>query len=340
MVPIFKPSIRRKDMESVLSCMVSDEIGHGVSARRFISALSEYLGCAGGVAVREYGRAIDLVLRAMDLSPGQKVVLSPLAPAIYHEVMKGLGLVPLFVDVDPTNGCVTAAEVERLKGEEPSLLLVTSPLGFLPDMQALSALGIPIVEDVSMSIGGNVGERKAGSFGQYVIVSLEAENIITSGGGAVALAASRRELGSLRNLAGDLPPSALLPDLNAALALIQIGAIEQYFQRRKEIARIFAQSLAKTRHKVLIQSGECDNTWYSFPVLMASGLRECVQYARKKGIETIPAFQDTIMARSDFGEQKLSNARALFLRCLLFPLYPTLGKQNVALIAKVLSTLP
>lgn len=327
-------------MESVLSCMVSDDIGHGATARRFVSAISEYLGSAGGVAVREYGRAIDLVFRAMELSPGQKVVLSPLAPAIYHDVMTARGLVPLLADVDLANGCLTPAEVEKLMGEQPSLLVVTSPLGFLPDMQGLVELGIPMVEDISTSVGGNIGERKAGSFGQYVIVSLEAENIVTSGGGAVVLAASRRELGSLRSLAADLPPSVLLPDLNAALALIQIGAIEQYFQRRKEIAQIFTQSLAKTRHKGLIQGGEGDNTWYSFPVLMASGLRESVQYARKKGIETIPAFQDTIMARSDFGEQKLPNARALLLRCLLFPLYPTLGKQNVALIAKVLSTLP
>jgi len=171
-------------------------------------------------------------------------------------------------------------------------------------------------------------------------VGLEEEDIITSGGGVVLLASGRKELTDLKRVSMGLPRSELLSDMNAALGLIQLGAVEQFIQRRKEIAQIFQQSLLKTRHKGLAQGGEGENIWYSFPVLLAAGMKDVMQYARKKGVETTAGFQDTIAAGLDFGNGRLPNARALYLRCVLFPLYPSLGKQNVALVSKVLSTLP
>ncbi|HUZ18492.1 MAG TPA: DegT/DnrJ/EryC1/StrS aminotransferase family protein [Spirochaetia bacterium] len=340
MIPIFKPSIKRKDMEAVLSCMVSDSIGHGQMARRFASSVAEYLGVAGGTAVREYERAIGLAFDAIGLSAGQKVVLTPLSPSDYLRVLQTRGLVPLFAEVDANNGCILPAEVERLKSEEPAALIVANPLGFIPDMNALAEIGIPIIEDITAGIGGTSSERKVGSYGQYAVLSLEAENVITTGGGALVLANGKRELASLRTHTAGLTDSACLPDMNASLGVIQIGAVEQFIQRRKEIARLYSQSLAKTKHKGLIQGGEGDNTWFSFPVMLTTSLKDAVQYARRKGVETIPAFRDTILAKMDGAELPFPNAQALQLRCLLFPLYPTLGKQNIELVTKVISTLP
>lgn len=340
MIPVFKPSIKRKDMDAVLSCLVSESIGHGQLARKLATEVSDYLGLSGGVALREYARAINIVFDLLGLQPGAKIILSPLSPSVYLDVIIGRGLVPLYVDIDALSGCVSPAEVEKVQAQDPSLLLITYPVGFIADLESLSGIQVPIVEDISTAIGGNTGIRKCGTFGAYTIVRLEEEDIITAGGGALVLASGKSELTALKKATESLPLSTFLPDMNAALGLIQISAIEQFISRRKDIAQVYTQALAKSHHRCLVQGGESDNTWFSFPVLLHGGMKEIALYARKKGVETIPAFHDTITARKDFTDLPFPNARALFLRCLLFPLYPALGKQNTVFVSKVLSTLP
>ena len=61
------------------------------------------------------------------------------------------------------------------------------------------------------------------------------------------------------------------------------------------------------------------------------------KYARKKGVETLPAFAGRMDTEADIG---CPCAKKLLMSTLLFPLYPTLGKKNVQLVSKVLSTLP
>ena len=340
MIPVFRPSIKRKDMDAVLSCLVSDRIGHGQAAKRLASEVADYIGLAGGIAFREYSRAIHTVFDLMEVTAGAKVVLSPLSPSVYLDVIISRGLIPLYVDTDPRSGCLSVEEVEKAKSQDPALLLVAHPIGFIADMDGLAELEIPIVEDISTSLGGTTGTRRCGTYGQYSILRLEEEDVVTTGGGALVLAAGKKELSSLRKSVEGIPPSCFLPDMNAALGLVQIAAIEQFILRRKDLAQLYAQALAKSRHTSLVQNGESDNTWYSFPVFLEGGVKEIVQYARRKGVETIPAFQDTITGRMDFTDLPFPNARALFLRCLLFPLYPSLGKQNSTIVSKVLATLP
>ena len=68
-----------------------------------------------------------------------------------------------------------------------------------------------------------------------------------------------------------------------------------------------------------------------------SGTAVLAGFARKKGVETLPAFAGRMDAEADVD---CPRAKSLFMSTLLFPLYPTLGKKNVNLAAKVLSTLP
>ena len=75
-----------------------------------------------------------------------------------------------------------------------------------------------------------------------------------------------------------------------------------------------------------------ENIFFSFPLLLASGMKDVQAYARKKGIETGAAFTESIFVWLPEEESTAKNypvARSFVLRCLLFPLYlvwlPLLG---------------
>ena len=294
-IPLIRPSIKRADMDSVLTCMVSDSLGPGVLGQRLVKETSEYLGCAGGIALREYGRAIRLALEALGLEKGARVIVSVLASRVYRDVFEAMGIEAVYVDVDEDTGCLSADNVAAA-AEGVSAIVVHASLGFVPDMEALLALGLPLIEDISQAVGAHTGSRKLGALGNYTIVSLEPDGIITAGGGVLLLCRSRREMGALARFTETLESGTFLPDFNAALGITQIRNVEKFIQRRKEIAGIFAHSSAQARHRMLSQKGEAENIFFSFPVLLASGMKDVQAYARKKGVETKAAFTESILA--------------------------------------------
>jgi len=136
------------------------------------------------------------------------------------------------------------------------------------------------------------------------------------------------------------PLYSQLADMNAALGISQLAALERFVLARREIAQVFAQSLLRCRHSPLVQKLDAENVLSSFPVVLADGMKEARAYAMKKGVEAVPAFSDTIAAVDEPLAEACPRARSLMLRCLLFPLYPMLAKRDVEIISKVLATLP
>ena len=356
MIPVFKPSIRRKEMDSVLSALVSDRIGPETQQRELVKELCSLAEAHGGFALREYERAIALALEALGLEEGDGVVLSPLSPVSYYRVMKTYGLVPLLVDVDSHSMCVDAGEaIGRIERDGAKAVIADGPLGFIPPLRELSDSGVPIIEDISSTVGGHTGELACGSYGEVVIIRLEAQDLITSGGGTVVMARKRSGYAKLKQAAEVLPREVFLPDMNAALAKIQIKELDRYFERRKELYSILFSSLRKGRHGAPVQTGEAESVAYSFPVLVDGGIKEVQGYARKKGVETLRGFPDATLGFIDDaseGESRTAenrgaeesreypNARRFLNSCLLFPLYPRLAKDEVDKIGKVLTTLP
>lgn len=339
-ISIFKPTIKRKDMNSVLRCLVEERLGPGSYADELASSLADYVGAAGGVAFREISRAVESVLLSLDAAAGSSIVMSALSPSIYFASVKAAGFEPLVVDVDAKSGCLEAAEVAKVVDRGPAAILVHSPLGFVPEMEKLVNFSVPIIEDFSSCFGAYAGGKVCGSFGSYSILSMEEDCIITSAGGVVVLCRTRRELGELKKSIENLDAGCFLPNMNAALALTQLRSIDEYLQKRSEIARVYYNSLSRSGHKPFTQQGDGENVHYSFPVLLNGSLRDAAKYAKAKHIETRAAFADAVIGLPGLNEQDYPNARALSLRSIIFPLYPMLSREQVLQVSKVLSTLP
>jgi dTDP-4-amino-4,6-dideoxygalactose transaminase len=421
-------------MDAVLTCMVTDNLGPGSLSDQLTGAVGDYLGLAGGIALRERRRAFSLALERLDLDPGTGVVMDPLVPHSYHAALLERGLVPVYADVTDASLCIdpelAEASISRISdhGGPVGAIVTHTTLGFVPDMDALSSLGVPLIEDISEGIGGNTGSQRVGRFGRCVVVAMEPDGVITAGGGSLLLVGSKGDRTALRRKAEALSSEALLPDMNAALGLTQIKEIEKFVARRTEIASVYSRAIMRGRHRSPVQPGEAQNVHLTFPVVIEGSVADVISYARKKGVEVKRAFEASALARygrkehemvaelasteagasadttvpgdapasretlpgeeggprpgseptasaqptasakpselgraepSDSGraqpgaggprpqaddhaivESQFPVARALLLRCLCFPLYPSLTAKEVAAVERVLTTLP
>jgi perosamine synthetase len=340
-IPIFRPTLKRRDMGSVLGCIVSDRLGPGELVRDLVARLSQATGMGGGVLVSSTYAGLSLALESLALAPGDRVALSALAPAVHLRAIRDRGLVPLPQDVDSESGCIDPASAGEIAASGAKALVVHHPLGFVADLEALRAAGLPMIEDASQALGARApGGAPCGGGGERCLLSLEPQGIVTCGGGAAVLGRTRMAATSLRRTADAAPAYAPLPDLNAALGISQVAALERFLAVRREIASAYAQALLKSRHRPLVQKGDAEPVPFSFPVLLADGVKDVRAFAMKKGIETRPAFAESAAALEEAVAEACPRARALALRCLLFPLYPMLARRDVETVAKVLAALP
>ena len=340
MISLFKPTLKRKDMDSVLSCMVSDRLAPGLYAHELVNEMAHKFSAIGGVALAGYYSAIKLAFELLDLSEGDGVVISPLAPAIYLLIMAAKNVTPVFVDVDQSSGLVSSDEFQKALHTSPKAVVLHHTLGMTYNAEPFVSAGLKIIEDVSQALGAHWGDHAAGSTGSVIVTSLAEENIITAGGGAMVHVKKRGDVQNLKRLLQQNPDFTLLPDLNAAIALAQIRALPSFLDARNEIGRVYDDALQRSRHSTLVQPEGGTNVRFSFPVIVETSLKDVRQFAKKKEINTHAAFKEANIAMDDDVYNAFPNAKSLLLRCVLFPLYPMLGRANVETIARVLAVLP
>lgn len=350
MIQTYSTTIRRKEMDAVLTCMVDEKIGPGELNVRLIQQVKEFLKCDGAVALRSPSIALKYALQALDLEKDSKVMISALAPAWQYQSLESLGYEPLVLDVDELSGLVTPEIVYEGMKEGGKLLLLHETEGILPDFEGLKNLGVQIIEDISQSAGSSVPiiedgvatdkRQFAGSFGVFTILGLEERDVLTSGGGAVLIAPGRREWLVLKNFTDKAPLTDLLPDINCALGWVQVKEFARNEKTRKELFAMYHQACLIGRHKMYAREMEDGSTMCCFPLILSSSFKDVKQYAARKDIEIQLAYDNSVIALKDELSEKCIHAKSLYLRCIHVPLYPRLTHAESAKIVKVLSSLP
>ena len=351
MIQTYSTTIRRKEMDAVLTCMVDEKIGPGELNTKLIQTVKEFIKCDGAVALRSPAIALKYALKSLGLEVSSKIMISALAPAWQYQSIIDLGYEPLVLDVDEISGLVTAGIVEEGMKEGGKLLLLHETEGILPDYQSILDLHVPIIEDISQGAGASAAvlnedgspsdvRKQAGTFGSYAILGLEERDVITSGGGAVLIAPGRREWLVLKQYTDNAPLTDLLPDINSALAWVEFKEFARNEASRKELFRSYHQATLIGRHKTFAREMENGSTMCTFPLILSSSFKDVKQYAAKKDIEVQLAYDKSIIAFHEELSEKCIHAKSLYLRCVHIPLYPRLTHAESAKIVKILSTLP
>jgi len=343
-IEVYSPTIRRKEMDAVLTAMVEDRIGPGEQAKFLVQTAREKLKFDYCLSLRSPAIALYLVLKSLNLENGQGVLISALSPLYFRRVIEDLALVPCYCDVDLSTACVSRETVSKaMEGNQNiKCMVLHHTLGFVPEADAIAELNLPVIVDCSHSYGTEMGEPSAVSVPVitpvFTVLGLEERDMLTSGGGALLFSANRRDSALLRGL-GDLPPEYGLPDMNAALAVVQFREAAKNLLKRREIAELYTQSAMRTRHKMFIQQNSEYNN-YAFPLILETGVNDVKTYARRKDIVVESAFENTLVGSGIVPPEKCPHAYSLSLRTVLFPLYPRLGMARAGKVAKLIMTLP
>ena len=154
------------------------------------------------------------------------------------------------------------------------------------------------------------------------------------------LYAARRQGAAILRSIGDLSPEYQLPDINAAMAAVQLREAEKNLLRRRELAEGYMHAALQTRHKRFRETEGMDYNHYAFSLVLESGVKDVKSYAKRKDIAVAEAFDATLTGSGAIPSAQCPNAASLALRTVLFPLYPRLSAHAAQHVARLITTLP
>ena len=358
-IEVYSPTIKRKEMDAVLSAMVQDKIGPGGEAKFLIQTAREKLGFDYCLALRSPAIALFLFLKSLNMENGSGVVISALSPLYYSRVINDLGLSPIYCDVHSSKANISRETIEKAISNaggkaKAGCIILYNTLGYICDIDEIVDFGLPVLEDCSQSYGtvcksddedGNVistrESRAAPSQGNgvFAILGLEERDMLTSGGGALLFSYNRKDSALLRNL-GDLPPEYGLPDMNASMAIVQFKEAAKNIKKRREIARLYTQSALRTRHKCFVLNENIEYNNFAFPLILQTGMKDVKAYARRNDIAVESAFENSLIGNNIVPPEQCPESYSLSLRTVLFPIHPRLRASEAERVAKLIQTLP
>lgn len=277
-IPYGRQDIDEADIEAVLEALRSDWLTQGPTIRRFEEAVADYCGAPYAVGVSSGTAGLHLACRTAGLGPGDTLWTSPNTFVASANCALYCGAQVDFVDIDPKTYNLNVAALEeklhqaRKDGRLPMVVVPVHFAGQACEMEAIGRLakqyGFCVIEDATHAIGGRYKDTPIGScqWSEMVVFSFHPVKIITTGEGGMVL--TRREelyekLSLLRTHGNtrderlmegeshggwyyqqiDLGYNYRLTDIQAALGLSQLQRLDQFVERRHELARRYDEAL-------------------------------------------------------------------------------------------------
>jgi len=154
---------------------------------QFVSEFSQYVGVKYCLPTAHCTDAIHLAMLALDIGPGDEVIVPDLTWVASVSPILYVGATPVFADIDPVSWCISAESLEQRFTEKTKAVVVVDLLGNMPEWKDILDLcqkrGIRIIEDAAEGLGATYNGKQAGSFGEISLFSFNATKLIMSGQG-------------------------------------------------------------------------------------------------------------------------------------------------------------
>ncbi len=263
-IPFYRHNLAASEARSVARTIGSRFLTTGPQGLRLEKRLAEYLGVPNAVAVSSCTSALFLSLRALGIGPGDHVLTSPMSFIASANAILHCGAEPVFVDVDADTGCIALDSLEAAITSRTRAVLPVHLYGQMVDMRRLRGMadqhGLAIVEDAAHALESARDGVRPGTLADCACFSFYATKSITSGEGGCIVTrdgqlaerlrrlrlhgmskdAYRRYEGSYQHWdMEELGYKANMSDLQAALLLPQIPAIERRLRARERICAVY-----------------------------------------------------------------------------------------------------
>ena len=297
--------------------------------------------------------AITLILRALDIGPGDEVITSPLSAAYSALAIMMAGARPVFADIDPGRLTLDPAAAAAAITPRTRAIMPVHLYGQAADMRAFESIAsrhnLALVEDAAQAHSGTAEGRPVGTIGIAGATSFyPTKNLGALGdGGAVltrdaGLAARVKRLrnGGQTSRYHHQEPGAnsRLDEIQAAILRARLSFLPKWTSRRRAIAGRYRNDLSSPE---IIVPPELDagHVYHLFPIL-APHRSAFQKHASALGVDTLIHYPVPIPrqpALAGTNPAICSHADRICGEIVSLPLYPSLSDVQISAVVEVVS---
>lgn len=263
-IPVNNPLLVSGELKYLRECLkppfwISSE---GPFVKEFENKFAAYFGRKYGVSVSSGTAALEVAMGAIDLKPGDEVIMPTFTIMSCAIAIVSYGAIPIFIDAEPDTWNMDASQIEKKISKRTKAIMAVHIYGHPCDMDAIMRIAkkykLVVIEDAAEAIGAEYKGRKCGSFGDISCFSFYANKVITTGEGGMVLTnkkpcADRAKL--FRDFGNDprqryhhevVARNYRLNNLQAALGVAQMKNIKKFIRMKLQRGKLYNKLLANT----------------------------------------------------------------------------------------------
>lgn len=359
------PDLSDRERQAVTEVLNTPILSMGEQTLAFEQAVSEYSGSAHAIAVSSGTAGLHLCVRAASIAQHDLVITTPFSFVASSNVLLYEKAIPVFVDVDAESGnidtaqlALAAADIQEggakakrwlprrgLENTGPLKALLPvdvfgQPADYAPIQDIARQQDLTIIEDSCEAIGAQYEGRAAGHLGDYGVFAFYPNKQMTTGEGGVIITDDQQAADFMRGLRnqgrapGDtwlqhtyLGYNYRLTELSAVLGRVQLGRLDEFLEKRAQIAAWYAERLAslETVELPIIGPQTTRMSWFLYVIRLTDGIDrdQIIHQLEAGGIPSRPYFSPIHLQpymREAFGYQEGD-----------FPVAEDLGARSLAL---------
>ncbi len=353
-IPLAQPNIGERELELVEQVLRSDVLAMGPFIAEFEARLAALAGRRHAVACSSGTAGLHLAVRGLGIGPGDEVITTPFSFIASANCLLFEGAVPRFVDIEEETLGMDPALVEAAASPRTRGLLPVHVYGKPCRIHVLETMarerGWSLIEDSCEALGGRLGGRALGSFGDASVFAFYPNKQITTGEGGAVLTDDpdlAERMRSMRNQGRDpdgtwmhhiqLGFNYRMDELSAALGVAQLERLAELRAGRDRVAADYAEAFAGRDWVRLPAVAEgTDVDWFVYVIRLDAAIDRdrLVGQLAERGIPSRPYFSPIHLQplyRAEFGyrEGSFPVTERVAASALALPFSSRLGRAAV-----------
>ena len=356
-ISVFGSRTGEAEVRHVTESLQANWLGMGPKLKAFESGLKDLLKAPDFIMVDSASNALYLATVLLGLPKGSEILIPSFTWVSCAQSILLAGHKPVFVDVDPATMNITAETIKAKLTDKTKAIMVMHYAGLPVEMDAIKALGLPIIEDAAQAVASTYKGTPCGTIGDVGIYSFDAVKNIAVGEGGGLTSPDPEKMARARRLRycgiekSGFEASAhgkqrwweyniseafikMLPsDITAGIGLGQLERLPENQARRKQVWDTYQQAFADVSWLTRPQEAPSGSvhSYFTYCIRTSHGKRDDMAHALlDQGIYTTvryhPLHLNPLYGQTDVS---LPVSEALNEDSLCLPLHPNLSDADV-----------
>lgn len=312
-ISVAEPKLAGNERKYVLDCLDTNWISsNGKYIGAFEQAFATFCGTKHAIAANNGTTALHLALVALDLQPGDEVIIPTVTYIATANAVRYCGATPVLVDVCADTMNIDPKEVEKKITKRTRGIIPVHLYGHPADMDSINAIArqhdLWVLEDAAEAHGAEVNGKRVGNLADCATFSFFGNKIITTGEGGMVTTNDDELAAKLRLYRGQgVDPKRRywfpvvgynyrMTNIQAAIGLAQMETIDAALEDRKALAKLYDEALRPLSNSLVLPKTQpgMRHVYWMYTVFLREGdekrRNDVMSALDQAGIETRPVF--------------------------------------------------